>query len=183
MARISRRTALGALVASGGLLALGLAGGYLLRSAMRVTGQAAGGGMMSGGMMGSATSADMSLYMDLFNRHSEIRRTVEEVPGGVRTTTESDVSALVGQLHAHVSSMYSHLDQRAEVTCMSGSLPTLFRNANGYHRQLTLTAKGVTVTETSGDPALTQAIRSHAQEVSGFVRDGMPAMMRGMMGG
>src|SRR6266851_3167929 len=39
------------------------------------------------------------------------------------------------------------------------------------------------LTETSSDPEVTKAIREHAQEVSGFVRDGMPAMMRGMMGG
>jgi hypothetical protein len=178
---ITRRAALGALVAGGGLLGLGLVGGYLLRDTLRLSGT--GGGMMSGGMMGSATSADMTLYMDLFNRHTEIQRTVEEVPGGIRTTTESDAPDLVAQLQAHVSSMYTHLNQRAEVTCMSGSLPTLFRNPSGYRRQIALTSKGVTVTETSGDPALTRAIRAHAQEVSGFVRDGMPAMMRGMMGG
>jgi len=79
--------------------------------------------------------------------------------------------------------MYGHLNQSAEVTCMSDSLPTLFRHANGYQRQLALTTKGVTVTESSSDPALTRAIRRHAQEVSGFVRDGMPAMMRGMTAG
>jgi hypothetical protein len=178
---ITRRAALGALVAGGGLLGLGLVGGYLLRDRLRLSGP--GGGMMSGGMMGSATSADMSLYMDLFNRHTDIHRSVEEVPGGIRTTTESDAPDLVAQLQSHVSSMYSHLNQRAEVTCMSDSLPTLFRNPSGYQRQVALTPKGVTVTETSGDPALTRAIRAHAQEVSGFVRDGMPAMMRGMMGG
>ena len=48
---------------------------------------------------------------------------------------------------------------------------------------LTLTQMGVSVTETSTDPAITRAIRAHADEVSGFVRDGMPAMMGGMMGG
>ncbi len=78
--------------------------------------------------------------------------------------------------------MYTHLNQHAEVTCMSSSLPTLFRNSNGYRRELTLTAKAVVVTETSSDPRLVSAIRAHAQEVSGFVRDGMPAMMRSMMG-
>jgi hypothetical protein len=168
--KITRRAALGSLLGAGGLLAIGLLGSYLLR------------GMMAGRMMGSATSADMSDYMDLFNRHTELRRTVEEIPGGVRTTTESDAAGLVTQLQAHVSSMYSHVNQRAEVTCMSDSLPTLFRNASGYQRQLALTSNGVTVTETSIDPAVTSAIRAHAQEVSGFVRDGMPAMMRGMMG-
>ena len=168
--RITRRTALGTLLAGGGLLAIGLFGSYLLR------------GMMNGRMMGSASSTDLSTYTDLFNRHTELRRNVEEIPGGVRTTTESDAPDLVAQLQAHVSSMYGHVNQRAEVTCMSDSLPTLFRNASGYHRQLTFTSNGVTVAETSSDQAVTSAIRAHAQEVSGFVRDGMPAMMRGMMG-
>ena len=31
----------------------------------------------------------MQPYMDMFARHKEISRTVEEIPGGVRTTTES----------------------------------------------------------------------------------------------
>jgi hypothetical protein len=174
---------LGALFASAGLLSIGLAGGYLLRGVLGFPGSPVGSGMMRGGMMGSATSADMSTYTDLFNRHTEIRRTVEVIPGGVRTTTESDALDLVAQLQVHVSSMYDHVNEQAEVTCMSGSLPTLFRNAGGYRRQLSLTSKGVMVTETSSDPALISAIREHAQEVSGFVRDGMPAMMRGMMGG
>lgn len=138
---------------------------------------------MGGGMMGAATAADMSSYMDLFARHTEIRRTVEQVPGGVRTTTESEDPALGARLQAHVSNMYGHLQQGQEVQCMSDSLPLLFRNAGGYQRRLTLTARGVAVTETSSDPRLVQAIRAHAQEVSGFVQEGMPAMMRGMMGG
>ena len=134
-------------------------------------------------MMGSATSADMSTYMNLFNHHTEIHRTVEEIPGGVRTTTESNDPVLTAQLQAHVAAMYEHVRQGQEVTCMSSSLPTLFRNSGGYHRQLTITAKGVTVTETSGDPRLVKAIRDHAKEISGFIEKGMPAMMRGMMGG
>lgn len=139
--------------------------------------------MGSGGMMGSATSADMSMYMTLFNRHTELRRTVQEVPGGIRTTTESDAPELASLLQAHVSSMYGHLSQGSEVKCMSDSVVTLFHNAKSYRRQLSLTPKGVVSTETSSNPKVTAAIRGHANEVSGFVRDGMPAMMRGMMGG
>lgn len=187
MTKITRRAAIGLLAGGSALLGLGVAGGYLLRDALNFLHRAAargrgGDGMMGEGMMGSATSADMTMYMELFNRHTELRRTVEEIAGGVRTTTESDAPDLVAQLQAHVSSMYSHVEQKAVVTCMSNSLPTLFRNAGGYRRELVLTSKGVSVTETSSDPALTNAIRKHAQEVSGFVRDGMPAMMGGMMG-
>ena len=60
-------------------------------------------------------------------------------------------------------------------------LPALFRNSRRYRRSLTNTARGVAVVETSDDPRVT-AIRSHAAEVTGFVEDGMPAMMAGMIG-
>jgi hypothetical protein len=175
MARFSRRAALAALGASA---VMGI--GYALRG---ILGPPVLGIRLTdgGGMMG-ASPADMSLYMDMFNRHTEITRTVEEIPGGVRTTTQSNAPDLTAKLHAHVSSMYSHVDHGSEVMCMSQSLPTLFRNAGGYRRQLTLTPTGVIAEETADDPALTQAIRAHAQEVTGFVRDGMPPMMQGMMG-
>ena len=127
MARYTRRAALAAL---GGSAIVGI--GYALRGVLgspvlriRLTD--------GGGMMG-ASAADMSLYMEMFSRHTEISRTVEEIPGGVRTTTQSDSPDLAAQLHGHVSSMYSHVDQGSEVMCMSQSLPTLFRNAGGYRR-------------------------------------------------
>jgi hypothetical protein len=178
MAKLTRRAALAMLGTAGGLLGLG----YVLRNVVgepRPDGVAHADGP---GMMG-ATGEDMSIYMEMFNRHNEIRRTVEEIPGGVRTTTESDAPDLAALLHAHVPSMYAHLNEGAEIMCMSGSLPTLFRSATNYQRQLTLTPKGIVAVETADDPDLTLAIRAHAQEVTGFVNDGMPAMMRGMMGG
>ena len=132
---------------------------------------------------------DMSRYMEMFTRHTEISRVVQDIPGGVRTTTESKSPDLTAQLQAHVSSMYSHLDQGTEINCMSQSLPTLFRQASGYRRQLTFTPTGVIAEETTNDPALTDVIRAHArevtgfvQEVTGFVQEGMPAMMQQMMG-
>ncbi len=177
MVRVTRRAALATLGAGAGAV-VGI--GYGLRGVvgppvLRIR-------LTDGSMMG-ASAADMSLYMDMFNRHTEISRTVQEIPGGARTTTQSGSPDLAAQLHAHVSSMYSHVDQGSEVMCMSQSLPTLFGNAGGYRRQLTLTPTGVIAEETSDDPALTDAIRAHAGEVSGLVHDGMPAMMRGMMGG
>jgi hypothetical protein len=184
MRQLSRRTAIRVVAAGGGLLGLGV-GGYLLRSVLvadRDSSPDAAGRGPDGAMMGSATAADMSAYQDLFDRHSELRRIVEIVPGGVRTITETDSPDLVARLRAHVGSMYTHLDQGSEVTCMSGSLPTLFASAGRYQRQFTLTARGVSVTETSNDPHVTAAIRAHAREITGFVNDGMPAMMSGMMG-
>ena len=171
MSPMTRREALRAIAAAAGLFGVGVAAGC---------GGRRSGGMMDGAMMG-ASGADMSTYMELFDRHTELRRTVEVIPGGVRTLTESDAPELVSQLQAHVASMYEHLDRGAEVRCMSKTLPTLFGNADGYRRRLATTSTGVLVTETSTDPRLARMIREHAREVTGFVREGMPAMMQGMM--
>lgn len=138
-----------------------------------------GGSMMGGGMM-NVSQHDMSVYMEMFDHHREIRRKVEHLANGVRTTTESDNVRIVQLLHEHVPSMYQHVDGGQEVRCMSDSLPIMFRNASKYQRHLELTPKGVSVTETTSDPVVLAAIRRHADEVSGFVREGMPAMMRGM---
>lgn len=135
---------------------------------------------MIGGMM-NVSGHDMSVYMEMFNHHTEIHRNVERLPNGIRTTTESDNPRLAALLHEHVPSMWAHVNGGNEVRCMSNSLPTMFRNASKYRRQLELTPTGVAVTETSDDPEVLAALRGHAAEVSGFVKDGMPAMMRGMM--
>lgn len=74
-------------------------------------------------MMG-VSAEDMSRCMEMFNRHNEITWTVELIPGRVRTTTQPESGDLVAQLHAHVGSMYGHLDGGAEVMCMCISLPT-----------------------------------------------------------
>lgn len=174
MSTLSRRTLLVALGLGGGAVAVG----YALRSNLigMPWSRANGPGM-------GVSGTDMSRYMNMFARHTELRRTVEDIPGGVRTTTESDAPDLVAELQAHVSSMYDHLAQGLEVDCMSPSLPTLFRRAPDYQRRITFTHNGVIAEETATDPTLTDSIRAHAREVTGFVDDGMPAMMRSMMGG
>lgn len=176
MAVMSRRVALAGFGASGGAVMLGFALRAFVRWPLPDIRLADHDGCMGVG------HADMMRYAEMFRRHGEITRTVDDIPGGVRTTTQSNAADLVAQLQAHVSGMYGRLDQGAEVMCMSDSLPTLFRHSNGYRRALTLTANGVIAEETSDDPALTDAIRAHAREVSGFVANGMPANMRGMMG-
>lgn len=170
------------LVALGAVAAGSLGVGYVYRNIFDLPApQSPLAGGPGVGMMGM-DPADMRTYMEMFNRHNEITRSVEEIPGGVRTVTESDSADLTAQLQAHVSRMYSRVGEGAEVMCMSSSLPTLFRNADGYRRRLTLTPTGVVAEETADDPAIVQAIRDHAREVTGFVRDGMPAMMGPMMG-
>jgi hypothetical protein len=175
-----RRSALRALGALGVLGAAALLGWRRAPDGHRrgsVEVQLADNGMMDG--------ANMGQYMEMFARHNEIHRTVTDIPGGVRATTESTSPDLTAQLHAHVSEVYSRLDRGIPVkgAATSATLPILVRNAANYRRHLTLTPTGVSIEETSDDPALAQVIRDHAREVSGFVADGMPANLQPMMGG
>lgn len=175
-----RRSALRALGALG-LLGAGALLGWCRNPAGHLRGSAeiqlADNGMMDG--------ANIGQYMQMFARHNEIRRTVTDIPGGVRATTESTSPDLTAQLQAHVSDVYSRLDRGIPVmgVATSATLPTLVRNAANYRRRLALTPNGISIEETSDDPALTQVIRDHAREVSGFVADGMRAAMGAMMGG
>ena len=73
------------------------------------------------------------------------------VSSGVRTVTESADLDLAARLQVHMASMYAHLDQGADVICMSSGLPVLFRNSRRYRRSFTSTSRGVAVTETSDD--------------------------------
>jgi hypothetical protein len=148
----------------------------------------------AGGMMGSGTDGMMKMMtpgnmagpmrtgMQLFMRHAQIRRTVTELPNGIRAVTESDDPQTAALIQAHVSDMYQRLDQnRAFPYPMSRSVPAMFAHSTAYRRKLEATPKGVAVTETADDPAMVAIIRAHAREINGFVREGMPAMMRGMM--
>ena len=92
MTRINRRAILAALGVVGASGVIGV--GYVLRGILESPATGPGIRLTDGGMMGVGM-ADMSVYMDMFNRHQQISRTVEEIPGGVRTTTQSDSPDLV----------------------------------------------------------------------------------------
>ena len=137
------------------------------------------GGMMGGmgDMMGP-----MMTGMELFRRHNEIRRTVISLPNGIRAVTESDDPDVAALIQKHVTSMYERIDQdRAFAYPMSRTVPILFQNTGRYRRQLQLTPKGIAVIETSDHADMVKVIEAHAKEISGFVANGMPAMMHGMM--
>lgn len=140
-----------------------------------------GGGMDE--MMGSGNMAGpMRTGMELFMRHTQLRRTVTQLPNGIHAVTEPDDPQTAAIIQAHVSEMYQRLDEnRAFPYPMSRSVPAMFAHSTDYERKVEATPKGVAVTETSNDPAMVAVIRAHAQELNGFAREGMPAMMREMM--
>jgi hypothetical protein len=152
-----------------------------------------GGGMMGGGMMDDHSmrgmmghgnmTGPMRLGMELFQRHTEIKRATDYLPNGIIDTTISSDATTAGIIKAHVVEMYDRLaENRPFPYPISPSVTTMFAHSAAYHRSYRLLPDGIEVTETSDDPDMVKVIYAHARELDRFAKDGMPAMMRGMMG-
>ena len=147
-----------------------------------------GMGMGMGGMHGAMNngdptfSADMDLVHDMLQGHAGIRRTVTNLRDGIRTVTESDDPQVAQSIKAHVASMEKRLAEGREFNLFSHTIPVLFENRERIRTAVQTTDKGVVVTQTSTDGKVVAALQAHAQEVSELARDGMVAMMRGLMG-
>jgi hypothetical protein len=138
------------------------------------------GGPMAGRMQhaDAAFGDDMRLVHAMIFNHDNIRRTVTNLPNGIRTVTESDDPQVAQTIQAHVASMTQRLGEGRVFNLFSPTLPVLFANKDKIETKIETTAKGSVVTQTSGEPAVVAALQAHAVEVSELARDGMAAMMR-----
>ncbi len=146
-------------------------------------GAAGAHGPMAGPMAGGAQhddafAADMHLVHDLILNHDRIKRTVTNLPDGIKTVTESDDPQTAQALKAHVASMEKRLNEGREFNLFSPTIPVLFQNKDKIKTVVETTDKGAIMTQTSSDPAVVAALQAHAAEVSELVRDGRFAMMR-----
>ena len=143
-----------------------------------------GPGHMAGGPMGAgmqhdaAFAGDMQLVHGMLDGHESIKRTVTNLPNGIRTVTESDDAQVAQTIKAHVASMEKRLAEGRVFNLFSSTLPILFEKKDSIRTKVEMTDKGSTVTQTSDDPQVVAALQAHAVEVSKLVRDGMAAMMR-----
>jgi hypothetical protein len=147
-----------------------------------------GPGMMMRGGMGmpmaamqqgdAAFAADMGFVHEMLLSHDRIRRTVTNLPDGIRTVTESDDPQIAQLIKAHVGSMEQRLKDGRIFNLFSPTVPVLFENKDAITTVVKTSAKGVTVTQTSGNARVVAALHAHAVEVSELAQDGMMAMMR-----
>jgi hypothetical protein len=129
----------------------------------------------------AGSSADMALVHDMLMNHDKIRRTVTNLPDGIRTVTESDEPQVTQTIKAHVASMSQRLKTGQEFNIFSTTLPVLFENRDKIQSRVEMTEKGATVTRTSTDTKVVAALQGHAAEVTELAQEGMAAMRRGMM--
>ncbi len=129
----------------------------------------------------AASSADMNLVHELLVNHDKIRRTVTNLPNGIKTVTESDDPQVAQAIKAHVASMSQRLSDGREFNIFSTTLPVLFENKDKIKSMVEMTEKGSVVTRTSTDAKVVTALQGHAAEVTELAQEGMAAMRRGMM--
>ena len=129
----------------------------------------------------SGSSADMALVHQMLMNHTLIKRTVTNLPDGIKTVTESDDPQVAQTIKAHVASMSQRLKDGREFNIFSTTLPVLFESRDKIKSVVELTDKGAVVTRTSSDAKVAAALQGHATEVTELAQEGMVAMRRGMM--
>ena len=128
----------------------------------------------------AGSSADIGLVHDLVMNHTKIKRTVTNLPNGIKTVTESDDPQVTQTIKAHVASMSQRLKDGREFNIFSTTLPVLFENRDKIQSVVEVTEKGTVVTRTSTDAKVVAALQGHAAEVTELATEGPVAMMRGM---
>jgi hypothetical protein len=168
--------------------AMGL--GFVIAAALAHPGGMGPGMMMHGkaGPMGpmamqhadASFHDDMQLVHAMLFDHQKIKRSVTNLPDGIRTVTESDDPAVARAIKAHVASMEKRLNEGRSFNLFSPTLPVLFENKEKIKTVVQHTEKGSIVTQTTAEAKVVAALQAHALEVNELARDGMAAMMRGM---
>ena len=153
---------------------------------MHGMGNGMGPGMMQGGPMAMHDSRTMTQFAaihELFLNHDRIKRTVTNLPDGIRTTTKSDDPRIAQLLKDHVADMGKRVAASDDpgLPVESDALHAIFRNYDKIQTKVETTDKGVVVTQTSADKETVASLQQHASEVSDFVAQGMVAMRNVMM--
>tara|TARA_R110002095_G_scaffold78106_3_gene67229 strand:- start:45278 stop:46276 length:999 start_codon:yes stop_codon:yes gene_type:complete len=127
---------------------------------------------------GQGHDRDHQDFRFLLTNHQKIQRTVQELPNGVKTLTESNDPQVAAKIKEHVYWMKERIEKKQPIRMRDPLFAELFKHADQIKMVYEKTAKGVRVTETSDDPYIAQLIQAHAKAVSGFVKRGFPEAMK-----
>lgn len=135
--------------------------------------------MMSRDGMDPQMRSHMRVIRRLLVEHEDIRREVEDIPGGIRCTTVSKRPETAELIRAHVRQMKSRVEAGNPIRQMDPVFGEIFEHHTKIRMEIDEIPGGVRVTETSEDPQVALLIRQHAREaVSEFVAEGMQRAMR-----
>ena len=141
-------------------------------------------GMMGMGMMGgNATASELSDIHEMFSDHDKIKRSVTNLPDGIRTVTESDDPKLAETIKKHVHEMGTRVKEGRDpgLPIETPALHAIFDHKDKIKTAYEVTEKGIIVVQTSTDAAAIKALQQHAAEVTDLAQRGMVAAHEAMM--
>lgn len=121
---------------------------------------------------------DRGIWQSLLTDHTKIRRVVTFRADGVDAVTESDDADVARRIKDHAQRMKIRMDQGATVRFWDPVFSELFENHDKVKLAVTITEKGVSISESSEDPAVVSLLHAHASGLSDFVREGHTAGRR-----
>jgi len=121
---------------------------------------------------------DRGIWQSLLTDHTKIRRVVTFRADGVDAVTESDDPDVARRIKDHAHRMKVRVDQGATVRFWDPVFADLFEKHDKITLAVTTTDKGVSISESSDDPAVVSVLHAHASGLSDFVRDGHAAGRR-----
>jgi hypothetical protein len=141
-----------------------------------------GPGMMGMGR-GSATMAERDDIHNLLSQHDGIKRTVTNLPNGIRTVTESQDPEIAKTIKQHVADMGKRVEEGRDpgMPIESAALRSLFPARDKIKSTYQPTDKGYVVIQTSTDATVVKALQDHAAEVTDLAQRGMVAAQEAMM--
>ena len=131
------------------------------------------------------TDVEISDLKTIFVNHAKISRRVENIENGIRTITESEDETLRESIITHVAFMVTRLEEgrNPQVIIQSPTLDLLFDRYDEIDTVMEMTATGIEVVQTSGNPEVVALLQKHAAEVSDMAEHGMAAVHERMMNG
>ena len=129
------------------------------------------------------TESEVDDLKTIFKNHKQITRTVENISNGITTTTETTDDKLRDALVRHVVTMVARLAEKRDpkIIIQSPTLDKLFAESDAIKTNITMTALGIVVTQTSTSSIVVKALQTHAAEVSDMARRGMEAVHERML--
>jgi hypothetical protein len=129
------------------------------------------------------TDQEVNDLKQLFQKHNEISRLVENIPNGIITVTETDNEELRTNIIDHVTMMVTRLqeEKNPQVIIQSPTLHEIFKYYDEIETEIELTEKGISLIQTSENEVVVALLQQHAAEISDMVDRGMQAVHDRMM--
>ncbi|SDI40085.1 hypothetical protein [Alloyangia pacifica] len=130
-----------------------------------------------------ATPEESAELAVMFRNFRSFSREVTNLPAGIRTVTRSSDPEVMDVLISHVTGMIGRVEagDDPQVFIQSPTLDIFFARPEAIDTQIEVTDAGITVTQTSDDPEMVEALHLHAAEVSDMAARGMQAVHEMMM--